>query len=57
MSLSMFDSGLFVLIPIVYLIVIGFCIYLVYRFVKAHESVASSLEKIAELKHREFKDK
>lgn len=36
-----------VLAAIVYLIIIGFFIYLIIRFIRAHERIADSIEKLA----------
>lgn len=42
-----FSNLSFILIGLVHLAVLGFLIWLVYRFVRAHEQLADNTEKIA----------
>jgi len=37
-----------IIIPIIYLVVVGFTFWMIFRFVKSFESMAESLKKIAE---------
>ncbi|GEM_PF-3958517 len=39
--------GLYFLAAFVYLGIIGFMIYLILRFIRAHERIADSIEKLA----------